>query len=357
MSNDSPLTLPSELLPLYEQLWAGPMFSKWHWLQYNFDAPRHGQPETRFAAITMDALLECDAVMPGFAKQMLRRLSKMGGRERDLDDYTRILQWLGELLVVTHFAVWKWPETAVFSHEPTAGKKKVNPEIVVDLGHIRLGVEVKTPDLRPLTDGVTGRGRAPWQLTARIPEEFHPNDAITKPRDNAVKDCLVSADRKFQGFRSDPDFYSVLTIVWDDHINEPLTSLLSQQSGLLTPNSFHKDDNGQPCIYPNVDAVVVLRHQHQFRQGMANYPPVDDRDHFLDYGQIGRFPFNSLVINPHGRAIPRVFQEALQAQEPAQWMGAEYSPGEIVMWASPNNREDKRPTGPAEGDDDEHRTP
>ncbi|MFJ9002455.1 hypothetical protein ACIRG8_29400 [Streptomyces sp. NPDC102359] len=351
MSHKSLPLLPPELIPLYEKLWAGPMFSRWHWLQYNFAAPRHGQPETYFAAVTMDALLACDAVMPGFADEMLQRLSEIGGREKDPNDYEQILQWLGELLVLAHFATWKWPTTAVFAHEPTAGIGKANPEVVIDVGHLRLGVEVKTPNLRLLTAGREGRGRAPWQLNARIPKEFHPRGPSTKPRDNPVKDFLVSANRKFEGFRSDPNFYSVLVIVWDDYINEPLTALLSQQSGLLTPNSFHRDNSDQPHTYPNVDAVVVLRQQHQFKNGMANRPALDDRDHFLDYGSLDRFPFNSIVMNPHGRALPQDLCSALQAHEPATWMGAEYVPGELVMWASSNKQQGKPPTG-GDADDD-----
>jgi hypothetical protein len=86
------------------------------------------------------------------------------------------------------------------------------------------------------------------------------DDGITLPRDNPVKDFLVDADAKFKAFKSKADCTTVLVIVWDDFIYEPITALAHPKSGLLTANSFAKDANGSPMKFPNVDAVVLVRH-------------------------------------------------------------------------------------------------
>lgn len=64
---------------------------------------------------------------------------------------------------------------------------------------------------------------------------------------------------------------------------------------------------------------------------MSNKPPVDERRHFLDYGAPGRFPFNALVPNPHGRLLPEPVLAALQAV-PADRLLSEYRPSDVVMW-------------------------
>ncbi len=102
-------------------------------------------------------------------------------------------------------------------------------------------------------------------------------------------------------------------VVWDDFVNEPLAALLSEASGLLTPNSFDRLGEGIPRIYPNVDAVVLLRHLHQLVRGTQNNPPTDERANFLDYGSPGRFPPNALVPCPDGRPLEPILVDALSA--------------------------------------------
>ncbi|ALO91257.1 hypothetical protein SHL15_0041 [Streptomyces hygroscopicus subsp. limoneus] len=308
---------------------AGPIRTGWHWLGYNFDPRTPG-----FVTVggpTVMALAAGDAVMPGFAAEQLKRLESFGGLEKNLGHYQQILAWYCEVLVVAHLATYPWPAPVRFEMEPTAGDAKVNPEIVVKLDGIgALGVEVKAPDLRT---HLKHRASNPWQLNARTgvsPASL--GGAVTLPRDNPVKDFLVSADSKFAGFRRDPDFRSVLVIVWDDFVNEPLTALTSPASGLFTPNSFHRVDGG-PVSYPNVDAVLLIRHQHQVVEGLAGRPLADDRTHLLDYGLPGSFPPHALVTNPAGRLLPTEFLSALHAVFVKTLnTAAEYNPGEVVLW-------------------------
>ncbi|RZS91587.1 hypothetical protein EV189_0834 [Motilibacter rhizosphaerae] len=313
---------------LLQRLKQGPMFQHWHWLRWNFEQ----SPATPFATLTLDALLRCEARMEGYADAMLRTLESIGGREYDPDDYERIKQWLGELAVVVHFVDWEWPVPVTFKREPVAPGSGRNPELIVSSETWRFGVEVKTPDLRLLRAG--GRQAQPWQLLTRVPGGRDLPGGVTLPRDLAIKDFLHSADAKFAGFHAtDAHFYGVLFIVWDDYINEPISALLGGPSGLFTRGNFDLASSGEPHTYPNVDAVVVLRQQHQLQEGMANWPPIDERRHFLDYGDVARFPPNAVIPNPSStREPPAAVVDALQAYLPGPTMGAEYVPSELVMW-------------------------
>lgn len=317
---------------LYERLWAGPMFSRWHWLQYNFARPPEGEPERHFARVTLNALIQCEQAMTGYAEDMLERLAACGGREKNVDDYEAILAWLAELTVVRHFVCWDWPWPVTIQHEPTAPGSKLNPEIVVNDGTFRLGVEVKTPKLG---EHAARRGSSTHQLLARLPKELVGLSGVAPllPRDNPVKDYLSSANAKFSGFRaSDPNFRSVLVIVWDDYVNEPVSALLSPSSGLLTSSSFDRAADGQRRQYPNLDAVVLLRHQHQLRRGMAGQGPADQRMHFLDYGVPGHFPPNAVIPCPDGLQLEPAQADALCAEPLTPFLGAEYQPAEHVIW-------------------------
>jgi hypothetical protein len=113
---------------------------------------------------------------------------------------------------------------------------------------------------------------------------------VALPRDNPIKDFLRSEDSKRRLPAADAASQSGAGHRWDDYIDEPISALLSPGPGLLTPNSFEKLPDGSRRAYPDVDAVVLLRHQHQFVQGSANRAPCDDRDSFLHYGRPGVIP-------------------------------------------------------------------
>jgi hypothetical protein len=248
------------------------------------------------------ALARVDEVMPGFANEQLKRLEAMGGVEKELRHYSQILSWYSELLVNLRLAEHDWQAAVTFEMEPVKGVSKYNPEVVVTLAGVgSLGVEVKAPDLG---EHQQKRNKNPWQLAGRT--DIAPRDLdgeVTLPRDNPIKDFLVHANKKFAGFRdADPDFRSVLVIVWDDFVNEPVTALRSPSSGLLTPNSFWREDD-QAVEYPNVDAVLLVRPQHQIRRVLGGQPMVDERSYLLDFGRRNEFPPHALVTNPAGKAL------------------------------------------------------
>lgn len=305
------------------------MFRDWHWLQYNLTI--HNGHETSFAVRTLDALVSCDQVMPGYADRMILRLESLGGHEKSQDDYEAIRQWLGELLVVNHLVTCDWPVDVSFRDEPKSPGNKKRPELLVVGREWSLGVEVKTPDLRKFR---SERFKNDVQVLARLPLEVVPeSEHKTLPRDNPMKDFLRSASEKFQGFRSsNAEFRGILFVIWDDYVKEPLSALLSPHSGLFTPRSFATDEDGSPSSFSEVDAVVLIRHQHQLTEGMAGRPPLDERRDFLDYGEVGRFPPNLLVLNPRGNDLSEPILTALQALPPSHFLGAEGIPGEIIFW-------------------------
>lgn len=326
MSND----IPRHAAELMDRIQRGPIRSGWHWLGYNFTPGTEG-----FVTVggrTVIALAQVDAMMPGFANEQLARLEALGGSGMDLGHYAQIVSWYAELLVNLKLAGHPWPASTTFLMEPTAGESKFNPEVAIKLNDAgTLGVEVKAPNL---LEHAKKRQTQPWQLTGRT--EITPaalDGSVTLPRDNPVKDFLVHADKKFAGFRAaDPDFRSLLVIVWDDFINEPLTALLSPSSGLLTPGSFHRQ-NDKAVEYPNIDAILLVRHQHQIVRALAGSSVIDDRAHLLDFGRRGSFPPHALVTNPIGKDLPAAFLDAVEAVPIEELTGAaEYHPGEIIMW-------------------------
>ena len=205
----------------------------------------------------------------------------------------------------------------------------------------RLGVEVKAPSLlaheaqrssRPMQAG--GRVFSQNQLLAIAGGK----EKLTLPRDNPVKDFLVSADAKFAAFRmQDNDFFGLLAIVWDDFIYEPITALLHPASGLFTGNSFARDADDGPIRFPHIDGVLLISHLHM-KWALAE----DGGDNPFSLSQdIFRWDIDparpvAYVDTPHGRPVPDSVT-ALSTRRPGARHnpGAEYQPSDLVNWINP----------------------
>ncbi len=314
---------------------ASKIFKQWHWYSYHFNLLANGYHQP-FAYSILDACLDCDESIPGFAKQMTDALAEISGTEKHVPHYEQLLQLLAELLIIRQIVTWNWPMEVKFAWEPTAGKSKKNPEISIASDDWVIGVEVKAPSLRQHQEArAKNFTQVPSRALTKKEIETLPgaSSGVTLPRDNPVKDFLISADSKFAEFRkADPKFFGLLVIVWDDFIYEPITALVHSNGGLLTSKSFARDKSGNALIFPNVDAVVVVRHLHQFQQAAGEKPLADGLESPLDYGEPGQFPFKVLIPNPHGRALPAEITECLQAVPQNGLMGAEYQTPEVVWW-------------------------
>jgi hypothetical protein len=312
------------------------LFQHWHWFRYHFGTVNCPELEHPLAKSIIDALLLCDAAMPGFAQQFIDSFAAIGGKEKFEPHYEQLLQRLAELHVVRQVVSFDWPSGTQFRSEPTAQGSKKNPEITVHEGKQIYGIEVKAP---ALLGHIRNRSANATQLPARV----FSADTVTSiagigekptlPRDNPVKDFLISADDKFRSFKKqDPHFIGVLVIVWDDFIYEPISSLLHNHAGLLTPQTFYRDEAGTPITFPHVDGVFVIRHLHQLMRATRDEDLIDDCEHPLDFGIDGVFPFKAFIANPFGTPVPDILVRCLQGYPPRPEMGAEYIPKDLVWW-------------------------
>ncbi|MBU3187207.1 hypothetical protein [Clostridium estertheticum] len=311
------------------------ILKKWHWFSYHFKFYQIGL-ESLFAKSIVESCLECDKFIPGFSKDMIDNLSYLSGKEKYEPHYEQLFQRLAEILIINQVVNYKWINGVEFLWEPTTDLNNKNPELVVALKDMRIGIEVKSPSL---LKHIRQRSLSKFQLTERNmgikkwAVQSYKGDNLVFPRDNVIKDFLLSANEKFEGFKkNDKDFYGVLVIVWDDYIYEPITSLLGEFSGLFTVNSFFKNEKGEIIKFLNVDGVIIIRHIHQFMEAAAERSMFDNCKHALDYGRDGDFPPKAYIQNPYGNKLPSEVLKCLQADIPNITWGAEYMPQNGVFW-------------------------
>jgi hypothetical protein len=271
---------------------------------------------------------------PGYAAMQISRIARV---PLPIDDRAReaLYQILGEIYC-TRGAVEsadREGRKAIISIEPGAGVAGVkNPEFEARSRSIWYAVEVKTPSLIVYR---RERTQKDLQLTTRLPREMFESKEKTLPRDNPVKDFLISADAKFNIYRSHrEDAFRILTIVWDDYSHEAVAALVSPVSGLLTSNSFYRDPSGSPIPFPHIDGIVLCRYQHWIARAFANDAPLRDPRYgsvdFLHYQ--AEEPAKAFFQNPSGRAVPPELLTSLNARPIAECEGAEYRPVEMIMW-------------------------
>lgn len=282
-----------------------------------------------FLECLVRTLAEIDSSIPGYAAEMIDRLAQIKGTGEA--QYEALLQILAEIYVmqgVVEAAHRNEAGRALVTHEPGLSGQK-NPECEALIAGRWCALEVKTPKLIE-----HGRLRAtnPWQVTARLPSKTTKELQKTLPRDNPVKDFLISANAKFLAYEAyRGDAFRILVIIWDDFCNEPITALISPVSGLLTQKSFYRDSLGNAVTYPNIDGVIVVRHQHQIIRSTRGEPLVDNVTDAMRYRH-DQFPPKAFIPVPMGRIIPNEVLNALNAVPCQELMGAEYQPGELIMW-------------------------
>jgi hypothetical protein len=226
------------------------------------------------------------------------------------------------------------PLTPKFICEHKVGASKKNPEISINYSELIIGVEVKMPSLH---DHIDKRASNSWQISSRGPwlgtiKSIEPSE-ITLPRDNPILDFLKSANEKFKEFKKlETNFQSVLVIVWDDHIYEPISTLLAPNSGLFTEHSWATDEDGNKLLFENVDSVIIIPHMHQFIRAAGGRPLLDGKILALDYKNKGDYPFKAFISNPHGKGGSKLLIDCLEAYTPDDELGAEYIPSEVVHW-------------------------
>lgn len=318
---------------LYSYAFASNICKRWHWFGYHFKMCSHGIFHP-FAESIIQACLDCERYIPGFSVRMLDTLASISGKERNEEHYEQLMQRLAEIHVIRRVIQFEWPAEVTFAWEPRSSRSKKNPELIICCLDYKFGIEVKAPSI---LKHARQREQNPHQVPARnlfsmdLIQTMEP-EGLTKPRDNPVKDFLLSADSKFEPFKQEiPNFNSILVIVWDDFIYEPISSLLHPASGLFTPNSFAKDSNNNCLKFLNIDGIVIVRHLHQLMNAAGDKPLGFSCKEAFDYGQDGEFPYKAFIPNPHGKPTAEIMLKCLQARPPSLELGDEYLPQDWVL--------------------------
>jgi hypothetical protein len=281
--------------------------SGWHWLGYLYNLPWIDANMWRLANLCVRA----ERRLPGLGIRYINELAHLGGPERDERRYEQILQLFAEVFAIDRVLVMYWSDEAQFYFEPR-GTNGLRPEFRVVDKDGAYNFEVKSPSLLAHQ---RLRAAASAQLPVRITKEFTTSvrmkspDALL-PRDNPIKDFLVSADAKFSGFPRDLGA-NILIILWDDFIYEPIGSLLSDFAGLLTSNSFHRSGE-EAVIFENVDAVICVRQMNVFQEALAERALPDDRTDMFDLSH-NPFTPNVFIPTPWGNACPQFILEMFGA--------------------------------------------
>ena len=316
---------------MYEEV--GPRIAggPWHWFHWLFARG----PSRPFVAYLITACVECELKLPGLGWALIRDVASISGREKNEADYESLLQKLSEVLVLRQLLVLAWPEGTTFAHEPAAGPGGKRPELKAETNDAVYLFEVKAPSL---LSHQRSRSENPVQFPGRMFEGamrkmMAGDQKPILPRDNPVKDFLMSAEAKFAPFAGEKPVYGVLIVVWDDFIYEPITSLVHEASkGLLTAETFARNGDGTPITFPHVDAVFLIRHLLYFQQGAAE--TLTERRHAFDFGGERDLP-NVHVPVPGGKEVPgfiRTGLRALQFDDEQLQNFADYRPQEFIMW-------------------------
>jgi len=307
------------------------ILSDWHWFNYHFNF-YNMHMEHAFAKSIVDALYDIGQKIKGADTNLINKLASIHGSEKDLQHYEQLMQVLAEILIIHRAVSFDWQNIEKFEYEPTADDSNKNPEINIYADNKIIGIEVKSPNL---LEHQKNRNNNPFQLTSRNPlvQSLAKNET-TYPRDNPLKDFLMSANEKFAPFKKKYDNYiSVLYIVWDDFINEPISGLLSEPHGIFMSDSFAKDKKGEILKFENVDYVMISRHRFQFQQTAGEIPFPYEINHPLDYGERDIFPFKVIIKNPYTSIdVTKDLIDCYQVFEPCMEMGAEYHPSDFIMW-------------------------
>lgn len=299
------------------------IITDWHWFRYHFNFYKIGM-EHVFAKSIVDALYDIGQKIEGAEADLIKKIASIHGAKKDLGHYEQLMQVLSEILVIHTTVCFRWNNLDKFEYEPTTDESKKNPEINIHADNKIIGIEVKSPKL---LEHQENRINNPFQLTSRNP--------LTFPRDNPLKDFLISADEKFAPFkRKYENYISILFIVWDDYINEPISGFLSEPHGIFMSESFAKDKKGETLKFENVDHVIISRHRFQFQQTAGELPFPYAIKHPLDYGTKDIFPFKVIIKNPYTTVYAsKDIIDCYQVFSPCMEMGAEYYPGDIIIWS------------------------
>lgn len=199
---------------------------------------------------------------------------KLVARDKDSVNWHNFISALCELSVIYTY-LYCSDDRKSFVYEPKliAGKK-TNPEFSINIHGYKFCVEVKSPNLlkqRLDTQKLLKEHGLVLEADVRLwsleqTKEIVGDTPVMGSLDNKLADFLDSAQKKFPDNRDDKTIH-LLVICWDGYFEQACAALKSRESGLLMPNSYRKNDDGTPKLYPNVSHI----HINTLYQGMIDW--------------------------------------------------------------------------------------
>lgn len=307
------------------------------WLSYHL----HRAAPSDFGRALLGAVRDIDQALPNVGTRFINELASIR-YVPTADDaaawqagFQQLLQLLAEILIIRALCSAPWPESTVLKYEPVNPTTGRRPELAIELGDQVLLIEVKCP---ALIKHQNQRADAKFHLPARgvagdLFREHRERDQLVLPRDNVVKDFLVSSQDKFRGFSRVKSTSGVLVIVWDQHLYEPISSLRHPESGLFTANSFARDPGGDRLSFDAVGGAIVMEGLCRLGAAAQETGLIDATDTFA----IDRLGMPAAWCpNLPDAVLHPLIADALVAQ-PIEDLDcfAEYRPQDIIFWIDP----------------------
>jgi len=207
----------------------------------------------------VEAILNVNHIDPKAALDLLNH--KIRAKSRNSYDFHNLLSSLCELSVINTM-LFKIDDPSTFKYEPQPLKgSKKNPEFRLNISGYKYYIEVKTPNFenyRTKLREIRKSGKPVTHYESRIlklsEEEKSENMVST---DSKIKDFLIDANNKFLK-SEDNTHFNVLFICWTEHTDQPATALKHPKHGLLTKNSWFKDEDGEIVSFNNIDIIFII---------------------------------------------------------------------------------------------------
>lgn len=284
-------------------------------------------------------LEEIEKYVPGYSRERIEKIARIGKSEA-----SQIFQEIGEVLVLYNLLALDGTDKNSVELEPSARKGGKNPEYRLKINGTWYAIEVKTPDLSKFED-IRKNG---LQVTSRFSDEevniLKEHRSIVFSKDLKIQDYLKSAEEKFTDYKTNETYNAdktILVIVWDDFINEAVSTLSNPSSGLLTQNSFYSESH-----FSNVDGVIVLRHLIHLRRlfyfGEAFFyrDIEEEKKNAFNLGDCYDIIPGVFLKNPYGNFnvdLPFVKLDYLDVSNIEYYLDAnhvsEYLPTDLVDWS------------------------
>jgi len=187
--------------------------------------------------------------------------NKLKAKKKNDFDMHMLVSSLCELSIMNSFIIQS-DKKETFTYEPKLrDDNNKNVEFSIIINNIKYNVEVKSPNFDNYNKKINEQLNRTGSVTrseARLFSLEHLQEmGILPASDSKVKDFLKDANLKFPINTDKDKELNVLFICWNENYDQACTALKHPHSGLLTPNSWHKDESNQIITFPNIDLIFI----------------------------------------------------------------------------------------------------